>query len=284
MVMIGRQDDHLAASPGMRRSGRLPVRGAELYYDTEGVGTTAVVLVHGFTLDARMWDDQVAALRDMAVVVRYDARGFGRSSAPAAGVAYSHSADLLALLDHLGVARALLVGLSMGGQIALNTALLAPDRTHGLILLDAVLDGVEWDRESVRSMRAVERALARDGVGAARAVWLAHPLFAPARRNAEVKARLAAMVGDYSGFHWTANDPCEPMVPRPIDVLERVAVPTSVVLGELDVPCFVTMARLLTERIPGARMITVPGAGHMVNMEAPSVVNDIVRGAIAAAS
>jgi 3-oxoadipate enol-lactonase len=92
------------------------------------------------------------------------------------------------------------------------------------------------------------------------------------------------MVSDYSGFHWTANDPCEPMIPRPIEMLERVAVTTNVVVGELDVPCFVTMAPVLAERIPGARMITVPGAGHMVNMEAPSVVNEVVREAITTAS
>jgi 3-oxoadipate enol-lactonase len=92
------------------------------------------------------------------------------------------------------------------------------------------------------------------------------------------------MVSDYSGFHWTANDPCEPMTPRPIEMLERVAVTTNVVVGELDVPWFVTMARVLAERIPGARMITVPGAGHTVNMEAPSVVNEVVREAITTAS
>ncbi len=264
----------------MRRSGRLAVRGAELHYETEGTSTTAVVLVHGFALDARMWDDQVEALQDIAVVVRYDARGFGRSSAPAPAVPYSNSGDLLALLDHLGVARALLVGLSMGGQIALHTALVAPQRIHGLVLLDSVLDGVDWDRQSVRSMKAIDVALNRDGVGAAKAAWLAHPLFAPARRNEAVAARLAAMVGDYSGFHWTAIDPCEPMIPRPIEVLGRVAVPTSVVLGELDVPCFVTMASLLAKRIPGARLTTVSDAGHMVNMEAPGIVNAVVREAI----
>lgn len=267
----------------MGQSGRLQIPGAELHFEADG-GGEAVVLVHGFTLDARMWDDQVPALREVATVVRYDARGFGRSTTPTPAVPYSHSGDLLALLDHLGIATAVLVGLSMGGQIALHTAVVAPERVSGLVLLDSVLDGITWDDGSARAMRAVDQAAARDGVGAARDVWLAHPLFGPARGNPAVAAHLAAMVADYSGFHWTGNDPCEPMIPRPIEMLERVVVPTSVVVGELDVPCFVAMARVLAARIPSARLITVPGAGHMVNMEAPDAVNAVVREAVTTAS
>lgn len=91
----------------MNHSGRLPLPGTELAYETDGNGP-AVILVHGFGLDTRMWDDQVAALCDVATVVRYDVRGFGRSSGPAPDVPYSHSSDLLALLDHLGIESALL--------------------------------------------------------------------------------------------------------------------------------------------------------------------------------
>src|SRR6202521_320096 len=106
----------------LRQAGRLPVVGADLFYEVEGRGR-AVVLVHGFALDARMWDEQVAALRAVATVVRYDLRGFGRSSLPALGVAYSHGGDLLSLLDHLGLETAFLVGLSMGGLVAMHATL-----------------------------------------------------------------------------------------------------------------------------------------------------------------
>jgi pimeloyl-ACP methyl ester carboxylesterase len=263
----------------LRAQGRLPVPGAELHFETEG-SEDAIVLVHGFALDTRMWDDQVPALRDVAQVVRYDARGFGRSSDPAPAVTYSHSGDLIALLDHLGITCALLVGLSMGGLIVLHTALVAAERVRGIVLLDAVLDGIEWDDESARAMMAVQQAAATDGVQAAKDLWLAHPLFLAARRHPRVAARLAAMVGAYSGFHWTQDDPCTPLSPPPVEVLEHVAVPTTVVVGELDVPCFRTMAGVLADRIPGARTITVRGAGHMVNMEAPDIVNAVLREAV----
>jgi 3-oxoadipate enol-lactonase len=271
------------ATAPVTKSGRLPVPGAELYYETQGSGP-AVVLVHGFTLDTRMWDDQVPALRDVATVVRYDARGFGRSSGPAPAVPYSHSGDLLALLDDLGIRTAILVGSSMGGRTVLHTALVAPERVRGLILLDSVFDGVQWDEESARALTAVGQAAAKDGMGAAKDLWLAHPLFSAARRKPAVAARLAVMVGSYSGVHWTQDDPHSQLSPRPADALEHIAVPTTVVVGELDVPCFLSMARVLADRIPGARLITVPDAGHMVNMEAANIVNAVLREAVTSAS
>jgi 3-oxoadipate enol-lactonase len=256
--------------------------GADLYYEVEGRGG-AVVLVHGFTLDARMWDDQVAALHSMATVVRYDLRGFGRSSLPALGVGYSHGGDLLALLDHLGLDTAVLVGLSMGGLVAMHATLLAPKRVRGLALLDSVLDGAEWDPVSAEAMTAAGRAAATQGAEAATEVWLEHPFFAPARRDPVLADRLRSLVELYSWFHYTHEDPAEALRPSPHLDLERIDAPTTVMVGELDVPCFLAMADVLARRIPGARRVSVPNAGHMVNLEATDVVNDVLREVIAAA-
>ena len=114
--------------------------------------------IHGFSLDGRMWDEQVVALRDVATVIRCDLRGFGRSSEPSAGIPYTHSADLLALLDRLGIDSAVFVGLSMGGRVVLETALVAPKRVRGLVLLDSVLNGVDWDAASEQGMEDAQRA------------------------------------------------------------------------------------------------------------------------------
>lgn len=267
----------------MRRQGRLPVAGADLYYDVEGIGP-AIVLVHGFTLDARMWDEQVAALRDIATVVRVDLRGYGRSSDPAAGVAYAHSADLVALLEHLNITGAVFVGLSMGGLVVLHTALVAPQLVQGLVVLDSVLDDFAWDDASRLAMLAAEHAASTDGVRAAKDVWLEHPLFAPARRDPALAVRLAKLVEMYSGFHWTHADPAEPWLPSPNAALEQIEMPTTVAVGELDVPCFRAMAAEISRRVPGARSITIAGAGHMVNLEAAAAVNAILRNAVSARS
>ncbi len=265
----------------MRTEGQLSVAGAELYYDVEGEGP-AVVLVHGFSLDGRMWDEQVVALREVATVVRCDLRGFGRSSEPSAGIPYTHSADLLALLDRVGIDSAMFVGLSLGGRVVLETALVAPDRVSRLVLLDSVLNGVEWDAASEQGMEDAARAATNDGMSAARAVWLRHPLFAPACRDAELAQRLAALIEPYSGYHWTGEDPQARTGPDPIAMLEQIVAPTTVVVGELDVPCFLTMAGILARRIPGAQRIDVPDSGHMVNLEAPETVNALLRKAILA--
>ena len=157
--------------------------GARLVYDVTGTGP-AVVLVHGFGLDRRMWDPQAEYLAARFRVVRYDCRGFGASGPFDPAVPYTHAGDLVALLDHLGVGQAVLAGLSFGGRVVLQTALAAPDRVRGLVLLDAVLDGVPWDRESEAGLAEVARQVRAGGVPAGRVAWLAHPLFAAARQRA----------------------------------------------------------------------------------------------------
>src|ERR1700722_11895438 len=172
----------MTASAEGASTGALPVEGAVLRYQVAGTGP-AVVLVHGFGLDMRMWDRQFAALASDFRVVRYDCRGFGASGPFDPAVPYPHAADLVALLDRLELGQAALVGLSFGGRVALQTALAAPDRVLALALLDAVLDGVPWDAESRAGMAEVSRQVAAGGVAAGRAAWLAHPLFAPARQD-----------------------------------------------------------------------------------------------------
>ena len=192
--------------------------GARLVYQVSGAGP-AVVLIHGFGLDMRMWDPQIAPLAARFRVVRYDCRGFGASGPFDPGVPYTHAGDLVALLDHLGIGDAVLAGLSFGGRVALQAALAAPDRVRGLALLDAVLDGVPWDPESARALDEVARQVQAGGVRAGRAAWLAHPLFAAARERPDLAAALAAMVAGYPGQHWLGQDPHRD-TRRPIDVLE----------------------------------------------------------------
>jgi 3-oxoadipate enol-lactonase len=253
----------------------LQLPGAELYYEVTGNGVP-VVLVHGLALDARMWDAQLPALSDIATVIRYDARGFGRSTRHGRNMVYTHAHDLWLLLDHLAIDTAVLVGLSMGGRTVLEAALGAPERVSAMVLLDAVLDGVPWDPDSKRGMQTVESELRSDGLSAAKAAWLQHGFFTPARREPGVTNRLVQMVADYSGLHWTEPDP-HGAHPDSLALLPTLAVPTTVVVGELDVPCFVDMAELLAATIPGARKVVVRDAGHMVNMEAPTVVNALLR-------
>ena len=248
--------------------------GARLVYEVTGEGP-AVVLIHGFGLDMRMWDPQLADLAARFRVVRYDCRGFGASGPLDPAVPYTHAGDLAALLDHLGIGGAVLVGLSFGGRVALQTALAAPDRVRGLALLGSVLDGVPWDPESARGLEEVARRVQAGGVLAGREAWLAHPLFAAARSRPDLAAALAAMVAGYPGQHWLGQDPHRPTRP-PIEVLEGVTAPTLVAVGERDVPGFREMSAVLARRIPGAAYHVVADAGHMINMEQPAAVCELL--------
>jgi 3-oxoadipate enol-lactonase len=256
--------------------------GARLVYEVAGDGP-AVVLIHGFGLDMRMWDPQLGPLAARFRVVRYDCRGFGASGPLDPGVPYTHAGDLVALLDYLGIGDAVLAGLSFGGRVALQAALAAPDRVRGLALLDAVLDGVPWDPESARALDEVTRRVQAGGVRAGREAWLAHPLFAAARERPDLAAALAAMVAGYPGQHWLGQDPHRE-TRRPIDVLEGIAVPALVAVGERDVPGFREMSAVLARRIPGAAYHVVADAGHMVTMEQPAAVNDLLTGFLQEAS
>ena len=248
--------------------------GARLTYEVAGDGP-AVVLIHGFGLDMRMWDPQVGSLADRFRVVRYDCRGFGASGPFDPAVPYTHAGDLVALLDHLDIGKAVLAGLSFGGRVALQAALADPARVRGLALLDAVLDGVPWDPESARALDDVARRVQEAGVRAGREAWLAHPLFAAARERPDLAAALAAMVAGYPGQHWLGQDPHRE-TRRPIDVLEGICVPALVAVGERDVPGFREMSAVLARRIPGAAYRVVADAGHMVNMEQPAAINDLL--------
>src|SRR6187431_2389129 len=112
-------------------SGFLETNGARIYYEAEGSGEP-VVMIHAGVADLHMWDDQVAALRDTYRVICYDTRGFGRTETDA--VEFSNRADIAALLDHLGEESTHVVGLSRGGQIALDFAIEFPDRVRSLVV------------------------------------------------------------------------------------------------------------------------------------------------------
>ena len=250
----------------------LALPGARLAYQVTGDGP-AIVLVHGFGLDMRMWDAQLPELEKRFRVVRYDCRGFGASGPLDPAVPYTHAGDLVALLDHLDIGDAVLAGLSFGGRVALQAALAAPERVRGLALLDAVLDGVPWDPESARALDEVARRVQSGGVLAGREAWLAHPLFAAARERPDLAAALAAMVAGYPGQHWLGQDPHTP-TRQLIDMLEGIAVPALVAVGQRDVPSFREMSAVLARRIPGAAYHVVADAGHMINLEQPATVND----------
>jgi pimeloyl-ACP methyl ester carboxylesterase len=250
------------------------VNGTHLAYQESGAGD-AVVLIHGLGLDYRMWDDQIPALEKRFRVIRYDMRGFGQSDLPGSAP-YTPAGDLKALLERLQVRRAAVIGLSLGGLVALQFVLAYPDMVSALVLIDAGPDGWTWSEEWSKEMRRIWALGREQGAEAACGAWLAHGLFAPAREQPHVAAALHTMVTEYSGFRFVHDDPQKQPDPPSLQRLEEIRCPTLVIVGERDLPDFQAMADVLTERIAGAEKIVIPGVGHMASMEAPQPVNEAV--------
>ena len=156
-------------------------------------------------------------------MVRYTHAGFGASGPFDPAVRYTHASDLLALLDHLGIGKAVLAGLSFGGRVVTQAPLSAPDRIAGLVLLDSVLDGVPWDPGSaaasdtaVRQARIAARRPAAGRPGR-------RPLLRHRLQHPRLAGQLAEMMAGYPGQHWTGHDPHKQAGPPPIDTLEKLA-------------------------------------------------------------
>ena len=245
--------------------------GGRLRYSTAGTGEP-VVLIHGLGLDAAMWHPQWPVLQRAFRAIRYDVRGFGGSTLPRGP--YSHSADLLEQLDVLDARPAHVVGLSMGGQLALRFALEHPAAVRSLTLIDAALPGYRWSDAWRRRMSEIQNAAKNGEVQEAKRLWLTHALFAPLQRDPQLAAALAAMVERYSAWHWHNADPV--LRPAAATALAAVSPRTLVIVGELDLPDFKSIARQLAAEIPRATLHTVAGAGHMANMEAPAIVNALL--------
>jgi 3-oxoadipate enol-lactonase len=244
-----------------------------LRYAVAGDGDP-VLFIHGFGLDSDMWAPQWPVFAKTHRAIRYDLRGYGRSSLPQG--AYSHVDDLLALMDFLHSRPAHLVGLSMGGRYALRVAQAAPEAVRSLTLADTALDGHAWSDEWLRRWRQMSEAAKSGDIGAARQHWLRHTLFSAALEQAPVAAALETMIERYSGWHWWQRDPDAGPNPLIAEVLSTLAVPTLMIVGERDLPDFQTIARRVAAQMPDVQLRTLAGAGHMSNMEAPEEFNRLV--------
>jgi 3-oxoadipate enol-lactonase len=247
--------------------------GGWLQYATAGDGDP-VVFIHGFGLDSRMWDPQWRAFAQRHRVIRYDLRGYGGSSLPEG--TYSHVDDLLALIDSLGTAPVHLVGLSLGGRVALRVAAQEPQAVRSLTLADPALDGHVWTDDWLQRWRRMTEAAKRGDLNEAKKLWREHILFAPANAHPKVADSLRVMIDGYSGWHLHHPDPgTAPRTPV-AEALASISIPALVLVGELDLPDFQAVARRLGREMPQAELQTIAGSGHMSNMEAPQAFNELV--------
>lgn len=260
------------------------VDGDELFFEDAGSGYP-VVMLHDGTLHSVIWQHQIGHLSTHWRVVAYDRRGYGRSTKPDTG--YSNVEDLRVVLDSLGITRAVLIGASAGGRLAMEFAVLHPERVAGLVLIGAVIGGFDMVPEFVSlRWRLVEPLLTPDHTS------LLNPLTADAidetirryrddpyiisERNASAKAWfIEQLKGSFAnvlnpGRHMKWLDP--PVSGR----LAEIRAPTLIVVGEDDHPELHAQAGALQWGIRDATRVMVSSAGHFPQIERPDVTNALI--------
>jgi len=255
-------------------AGFAEVNGTRLYHESRGSGP-ALLFLHGFTLDHRMWRPQVDAFAQAGFrAVAYDQRGFGRSALPGPET-YRPCDDAAALVEHLRLGPVLAVGHSIGALYALELALSRPAMVAGLAsICMSGLGGIPFSDDH-RAMFGAVRAVAGrpGGMTEAKRIWSAGGWFAPAREAPEVRAEIDVLIGDYSGWHWTHDNPVANIDPPAHTRLAELAVPALVVDGERDLDHNHAVAQALARELPRVELARVPGASHMANLDRPAIIN-----------
>lgn len=264
----------VAATPA---SGRVDVGGTELYYEMMGEGTT-VVLLHGGLLDGRMWDGQFDLLATDYRVIRYDARGHGRSD-PIEGD-HCHYCDLHALLTALEIDKVVLVGLSLGGRTAIDFTLEYPDMVQALVPVAPGISGWTFTDPVLMANNEHLREAARNGDEPGYVEWFQRSWTdGPGRASAEVDSAVREKVRLMASETVAKPGTWGPVVEAgALDRLGEIEVPTLVIVGELDMSDIRGIADAIVDNVAGARQVVVPKVAHMVNMEAPDAFNDLLVG------
>lgn len=267
-------------------TGTIETGSGKLYYEMAGQGET-LVLIHAGFVDSRMWDDQWAALAERYRVVRFDMRGFGRSDAATAPTPRRH--DLLAVFDQLGIARATLIGCSLGGEVALDFALEQPERVSALILVSAVPGGFQLEGDPpphVLDMIGAMQAGNLERAGDLQVcIWVDGMFRQPEAVDATVRARAREMCRIPLAQHtWPIVDmqPAQPLDPPAVERLETLDLPVLIIDGALDHPEVLRAGDVMAARIPNARKVVIPGGAHVVSMEQPGAFNASVESWLAA--
>ena len=243
----------------------------------EGQGIP-VVMVHAGIASHKMWDGQAAALVSDYRVIRYDYRGYGETKLTSG--TFSHYKDLLALLDHLEIEKAIFVGCSFGGSIVFDAALAAPERVLGLVIVGGVAHGLEWENEPEPTPLEYEINAASDAGDLDKVneleihMWVDG--FQQAVGRAEKQIRDQILEANHIAL---VNDTLVPdsenefLEPNAGNRLDEISAPTLIVIGNLDDPYILMSAEVMQREIPNARSVVLKDTAHLPNMEKPDEFN-----------
>ena len=254
------------------------IEGGQLYYEARGEGP-AVVLGHAGIADCRMWDPQMDPFAERYQVIRYDVRGFGRSSSP--DVNFAPHDDLAALLKHLSIERAAVIGVSMSGGITVDFALAYPDMVWALVAVAAGLYGFDWSKDEDDARFSTEERAALAAGDIERAVelnvriWVDGPGRTSDRVDRAVREKVRLMQREIFEKGEAPGEALS-LEPLAIERLEDIRAPTLAIVGDQDLSSMKEVTDLISSRVPGARKAVIRDTAHMPSMERPHEFNRVV--------
>jgi 3-oxoadipate enol-lactonase len=258
-------------------TGFADVNNTRLYYEVAGTGHP-LVLIHGGLVNRRLWDDQFAVFAQHYKVIRFDIRSFG-DSAPitAETLPYSLEEDLFSLLKFLGIEKAYVLGLSMGGAMAIDFTLMYPEMVDALIPVAMGLSGFEGEEPWTEVDEALKRGDVAQAVELTLRMWTDGPMRTPDQVDPAVREKVRVMT-TRNFEHPEEENATQPrtLAPLAISRLSEIHVPTLIIIGDQDVVDILKIADILEKGIPGARIEVIPGTAHHLNMEKPQEFNRIV--------
>lgn len=272
-----------AAACTAERSGTVRTPdGARIYYEERGEGSP-IILLHGHSLDGRMWDEQFRTFSDAGHrVVRIDFRGYGRSSGQTETLQFTHAGDVAAVMDSLGIDRAHVVGLSMGGFVGADMLGLYPDRLLSATLASGNIRRTPGPSTPMDSVEAARRdaeiaALEARGIDSMKREWFEGLMRSGGSQRERMREPLRRMIDD-----WQAWQPLhkEVRVIAGLDAWARIKsdrpqIPTLLVEGRSEHNRFDPSPEIL-QYLPQGRITVIEDCGHMLSMERPEEFDSTV--------
>ncbi len=255
-------------APIEKRSGYLDVGGSKIYYEECGTGA-AVVLLHDGLLHSATWDAEWDPLCRKYHAVRYDRRGYGKSDLPKSP--FAPTEDLQALLAHLNIAHAVLIGNSSGGALAIDFALAHPEAVEGLFLIGPVVDGMELSAAFEERGSKNNAPLATGDVKAAAENWSQDPYILGEGHQAARKRLHDLLVENPQDLKYTGEFQIKNSQPSN-SRLSEIHAPTLILVGEFDISDVHEQAGAIEAGIPGAERDIIINAGHLVQLEQPDIL------------
>lgn len=261
-------------------SGFAPVFNGHLYYEIAGSGQP-VLLIHAGVADCSMWDDQFNLFSQYYRIIRYDTRGYGKSRTET--TEFSNRQDILDLFKHLGVDKAVVIGISRGGVIAIDFTLEFPGYVSALIAVAAGVSGYQYHPDdSDKARPEFELFTHMDELWEKKAfdeladlevhVWADGPSQPVGRASPQIREYVHKIVrANYTRQDGQATP--QPLNPPAANRLGEIHVPTLILVGEYDTSGTLATADKLEKEIPAARKILIPGTAHMIPMELPEKFN-----------